>query len=145
VSWFANLFTAKPSARLTWTAQRLFDQMKYQLQSRLDADCVIRLGDRDYVSLSDQEAFECVRNVATNYIPQTNDCDDVACLAKGEAIRKQRRGTYGGGVAAFGEVWLDHHAVNVYLHHTGILRLIENNGAALPLTKLDQQITLITA
>ena len=146
MSWFSNLFAAKTAAhRLSWTAQRLFEQLEHQLQRCMDSDCVTRLGDRDYVSVSDLEAFECVRNVTSNYTPQTNDCDDLAHLAKSEAIRKQRRGAYGGGVAAFGQVWLDHHAINFYLHHTGVLRLIDKNGKLIPAADLDQKITLLLA
>ena len=146
MSWLSSFLAfRKPSKRQRVNAETLFSLIEHQFESCLYESCDIRLGDRDYVSLSDQEAFVCVRNVTTRYAPQTNDCDDLSNLAKGECIRKQRNGAYDDQVAAFGQAWLTHHAVNFYLHHSGELRIINNNGALMPLSTLSREITLLLA
>lgn len=140
--WFSKLFNPTPKTpRLTVDTEGLYQYLRQQLHR----DCEIRLGDRDYVSLSENEAFVCVRNIQTFYRPGVNDCDDFANLAKSEAIKKQRSGAYGGGVAAFGQVWLETHALNFFLDHKGNIRLIDNDGTEIVVSRLKQEATLILA
>jgi len=132
MNWFSF---RKPTPRLRVGPEALYKK----LREAFPGDYDIRLGDREYVSLTENEAFQCVRNVATAYIPETNDCDDVSNLAKGEAIRKQRKGTYGGGVACFGQVWLPTHAVNFFMDVEGRIRVIDNDGSE----RVVREVTLI--
>lgn len=146
MSWLSTLLSSrKKKERLSVNAETFFTMIERQLASCLYESCDVRLGDRDYVSMSDQEAFECVRNVARHYVLHTNDCDDLSNLAKGEAIRKQRNGVYDNQVAAFGQAWLTRHAVNFYLHHSGEIRVINNNGSLMALSDLPREITLLLA
>lgn len=111
----------------------------------MDADCDIRLGDRNYVSISDQEAFSILSSIQTLYRPGLNDCDDFANLAKGEAIRRQRRGSFDNKIAAFGQAWLSRHAVNFYLRNDGKICFINNDGSPYDHTLLHGEITLLLA
>ena len=146
MSWLTSLLGLRKKAkRLTLGAPSLFSEIERQHANLMDADCCIRLGDREYVSLSEQEAFVAISSVVTVYRPETSDCDDFAVMAKAEVIRRQRRGDYDGKVAAFGQVWLSRHAINFYLHHDGGIRFINNDGLPYDLRLLRGEITLLLA
>ena len=113
------------------------------LRSQFDTECTIRLADGSYVSLSEQEAFQFVRNSSTFWHVEDNDCDDQAWMAKAEAIKRQQKADFS-GPAAFGVVWTEDHALNWFMNHEGTIQLIDQPGRIVTARQLSP-ITLILA
>lgn len=138
MNFFTRLF-AKPVARRIVTRGELLDRVATQMEAagvELQAWGKFFIADQSYVGVTPREAAQAVRDSAALYVPETNDCDEAALMAKAEIIGWQREGHFGNWPAAFGELHLDTHALNAYLDLTGTLRLIDNDGAEHPLTWL---------
>lgn len=75
----------------------------------------IFVADRAYALITQQQGFTAMRNSASYYQPQANDCDDMAIMAEADLVKRARAGEFGGLPAAFGYLWTDDHAWSVWV------------------------------
>lgn len=129
----------KPIQRRVMTNGEVLGRVATQMEEagvELQTRGLCFVADRAYVGVLPKEAFQAVRDGTTFWMPETNDCDDAAHMAKAEIITWQRNGHFGNHPAAFGELHVDTHALNAYLDLTGTLHLIDNDAREHALTWL---------
>lgn len=109
----------------------------------LNADGVIKISSNVHSLVTDQEAFAAVRDAQTFYIPGRTVCVDTVWKAKTNIINKQGRGHFGNHHAAFGVLWTQTHAVNLYISDKCDMILIDNDGTIINPAHLAGPVELI--
>lgn len=134
------MFFSKPIKRTKYSPDEIFEMIHKQLKGHLSENCSIRISDRGYATVTQQEAFKFVNNSSSVYIKETNDCDDAAFLAKGECIKQQRNNKFDGHPGLFGMAWTPVHVFNWFINN-GVIEFIDNDGTKI--NSLDEEINLL--
>ena len=134
------MFFSKSIKRIQYNPDTIFQMIYQQLKGKLSKNCNIRLGDRVYASVTKEEAFKFVRNINTDYIKETNDCDDFSFMAKCECIKEQRKNKFNGYPGLFGMAWTPSHAFNWFINN-GAIEFIDNDDTQI--TQLEEEINLL--
>lgn len=137
-SWFK-----KKESRVSLTCDEILDIVNAALKGKLASNYNLRFSDNTHNTINFNEAFALVLRSQTYYIPELNDCDDNAIMAKAEGIKKQRNGDYGSKPAIFGIMWVPSHAFNWFIDHNRKLHLMNNDGKEIVISELNEQVNLI--
>lgn len=136
---FLTRIFSRPMKRRVMSNGEVLDRVATQMQAaavELQTRGLCFIADKAYVGVTEKEARDAVLDGTTFWMPETNDCDDAAHMAKAEIIIWQRNGHFGNYPAAFGELHVDTHALNVFIDLTGTLHLIDNDAREKPLAWL---------
>ena len=145
---FLARFRKPAPPRAVWSELTLREALHREMTAagaQLMTTGFLVVNDRVYAPLTHGEAFSSIRDTASFYAMEVNDCDDKALLAKAHIVQRQRRGDFGGYPAAFGILYTEDHALNLYLTEDGKVWLIDADGVAVsPKTYLrDKPVRLL--
>lgn len=73
------------------------------------------ISDHASALITKQQGFKSMRDSGTFYRPEVNDCDNLAIMACADMLTRGRVGEFAGLPPAFGYLWTDDHAWNVWI------------------------------
>lgn len=122
----------KPAARQTWRQEELHDIIAAAMERdgvELAREGVIKLADRVYAAVSHDEAAEAVWRAARVHPYQRDlyECNHIACVARGHLTTRAAT-TPWPAPAAFGLLYTETHAQNLYVTPDRRLWILDNDG-----------------